>query len=256
MSEPKQVIIVVAFTALLLISVVLVLLPHDSKMPHDPISIIGDSAFTESNGVVRGNGSSQNPYVIEGWDIEAPSNGSGIYIRDTDACFVVQDVNIHSDRTSWFGICLEYVTNGTFAHIKSTGNWNGIRMDYSSDISITDCDMTSNAYGGIEIFRSENVTVSHNKAGNCEWPLDMWGSAECTIVDNKFSKNAVDIWSTNNTTFSRNVLDDCRLVLRNCTSMTVEDNTMDEPPIVLPQTAVLSDNAAIPLGVYSIKNAP
>ncbi len=234
MSGRKQVVIVLAFTALLMISVVLILLLHDGKAPHNPISIIGDSAFTESNGVVGGNGSSQSPYVIEGWDIEAPSNGSGIYIRDTNAYFVVQDVDIHSDRTSKYGICLEYVTNGTFTHIKSTGNWNGIRMSYSSDITITDCDMTSNAYGGIEIHMSKDVTVSHNTAGNCHWPLDMIGSAECTIVDNRFNKNTVDIWSTDNTTISRNVLDDCRLVLHNCTSMTVEDNIMDEPPIVLP----------------------
>ncbi len=256
MSERKQAIIVLALTILLLVSVILVLLPHDGKTPHDPISIIGDSAFTEANGVVSGNGSSQSPYVIEGWDIEAPSNGSGIYIRDTNECFLIRDVNIHSDRTSFFGICLEYVTNGTFVHIKSTGNWNGIRMDYSSDISITDCDMTSNAYGGIEIIRSKNVTVSHNKAGNCHWPLDMWGSAECTIVDNRFNKNTVDISSTDNTTFSRNILDDCRLVLRNCTSMTVEDNTMDEPPIVVQQATVLSDNASILLGTYSVRNVP
>ncbi len=252
MSGRKQAIIVLACTAILLISAVLILLPHDDKTPHTPISITGDSAFTESNGVISGNGSSQNPYVIEGWGIEAPSGGSGIYIRDTNVYFVVRDVDIHSDRTSHFGIYLEYVTNGTFTHIKSTGNWNGIRMYYSSSISITDCDMTSNAYGGIEISMSKNVTVSHNKAGKCNWPLDMIGSAECTIVDNGFIKGTVDVWTTDNTTFSRNVLDDCRLVLHNCTSMTVEDNIMDEPPIVLPETAVLSGYASILFGELGV----
>jgi parallel beta-helix repeat protein len=239
-SERRQIATVLAVTALVLVSVVALLLFNDGRTPHDPISIVGNSEFTQSNGVVGGNGTSKNPYIIEGWDIRAPSKGSGIYIRDTDAFFVVRDVKVHSNRTAWFGICLEYVRNGTFEYIKTTGNWNGIRMDYSSDITITHCSMISNAYGGVEIIRSQNVTVSHNGAGDCTWPLDMWGSSRCTIVDNRFSKGTVDISSTDNTTFSRNVLDDCRLCLRACTSMTIEDNTMDEPPIDVPQTVVPS----------------
>jgi parallel beta-helix repeat protein len=224
MSERKRLIIVLGCTALLLTLLVLVFLSSDNKKPHDSIWISGDIEFTQVNGVVSGDGSSQNPYVIEGWHIDAPSNGSGIYIRATDACFVVRDVIIHSDRTSWFGIYLEYVENGRFEHIRSTGNWNGIRMDYCANVSISNCDMSSNLYGGIEIMRSENISVIENKAvDNHSWNLYLESSGGCSVLMNEFGDGSVQIRSTTNSTLAKNVINPGHLHLWNCTGMTIED---------------------------------
>jgi len=45
---------------------------------HAPIYIYGNSAFTEANGVVSGDGTEGNPWVIENWIISAASSdGSG-----------------------------------------------------------------------------------------------------------------------------------------------------------------------------------
>ena len=44
---------------------------HPMFMAHSPILIESDAALTAANGVTGGDGSAGNPYVIEGWDINA-----------------------------------------------------------------------------------------------------------------------------------------------------------------------------------------
>src|SRR2546426_10672179 len=38
---------------------------------HPPISIEGDAGFTPANGVTGGTGTPSDPYIIEGWEINA-----------------------------------------------------------------------------------------------------------------------------------------------------------------------------------------
>jgi len=55
---------------------------------HSPIVIEGDENFTRENGVVSGNGTQQNPYVIENYTIRLNSSGTGILIKNTTKHFV------------------------------------------------------------------------------------------------------------------------------------------------------------------------
>ncbi|MEM3738132.1 MAG: hypothetical protein QW204_00060, partial [Thermoplasmata archaeon] len=56
-----------------------------------PIRINGDNGFTTTNGVVAGNGSETNPYIIEGWEIDGSGYGFGIYIGNTTAYFIIRN---------------------------------------------------------------------------------------------------------------------------------------------------------------------
>src|SRR6266566_7675022 len=79
--------------------------------PHAPISIIGDSGFTLPNGVTGGGGTSSDPYMISGWDIEVPtSGGSTIEIQNTTANFVITNVYLHAIQGS--NLLLINVANG------------------------------------------------------------------------------------------------------------------------------------------------
>ncbi|MCU0853298.1 MAG: hypothetical protein MUC90_08625, partial [Thermoplasmata archaeon] len=49
---------------------------------HSPILIDGNDSFTKENGVTRGEGTVDDPYVISGWDIDA-SPQNGVDIRNT-----------------------------------------------------------------------------------------------------------------------------------------------------------------------------
>ena len=234
MYERRRVIIVLAITVLLLVSVVLVVAFPDSKPPHAPISIVGDASLSQADGDVRGDGSPQSPYVVEGWDIRAPSNGSGIYVRGTNAHLVIRNVDIHSNGSAWFGVCLEYARNVTLENVRMTGSWNGIRMNHCLNVGIHDCDISSNLYGGIEISRSENISVTESRAGDTHLH-NQWVSISsvCNISGNEFRPgdekwracdNHVGIEQCANITFSANVMNDCDLQVWNCTGCSLSQN--------------------------------
>lgn len=58
-----------------------------------PISIIGDAGFSESGAVVSGSGTESDPYIIEGWVINAESS-DGILIKDTGAHFLIRNCTV------------------------------------------------------------------------------------------------------------------------------------------------------------------
>ena len=77
---------------------------------HEPIYIYGDDGFTVENGVVSGCGTVANPYVIEGWKIDAPQADYGIYVDHTTAFFVVRDCTVERARLA--GVYFNTVRNG------------------------------------------------------------------------------------------------------------------------------------------------
>lgn len=76
---------------------------------HAPILIESNSDFTSSNGVVSGAGTEFDPYIIRGWNIEAPG-GTAIEIHSTSSWFVIDSVVVHSSVN---GIYLHDLTNAT-----------------------------------------------------------------------------------------------------------------------------------------------
>ncbi|MCK4444703.1 MAG: hypothetical protein KAW09_09180, partial [Thermoplasmata archaeon] len=59
--------------------------------PRGPILIEGNGNFTVENGVVSGNGTWDDPYIIERWEIDNFRNfSSAIEIRNTSAHFVIR----------------------------------------------------------------------------------------------------------------------------------------------------------------------
>ncbi len=66
-------------------------------IPHTPIFIEGDNDLkdqVESNGW-NGDGTEENPYVIEGYGIDGEGAGNCIYISNTTSHFVIKDCFIH-----------------------------------------------------------------------------------------------------------------------------------------------------------------
>ncbi|KUK26546.1 MAG: hypothetical protein XD60_1265 [Acetothermia bacterium 64_32] len=61
--------------------------------PHAPIVITSDADFTPENGVVGGSGTPEDPYLIQGWEIDA-ANGTGITVRGTSVSFLIRACHI------------------------------------------------------------------------------------------------------------------------------------------------------------------
>ena len=57
---------------------------------HSPIEIGADAGFTAENGVVAGTGTSNDPYLITGWSIDATDVPFGIHIEGTTKAFTIE----------------------------------------------------------------------------------------------------------------------------------------------------------------------
>jgi parallel beta-helix repeat protein len=91
---------------------------------HDPIYINGNDDFTSENGVTGGSGSSSDPYIISGWEINA-SFQDGITIRNVSVFFEIKQCYVHSGGIKKDGIVFINVTNGNISNNIITKNRNG-----------------------------------------------------------------------------------------------------------------------------------
>src|SRR3972149_10950213 len=87
--------LVVAVQAVVGLGVLLILpAPASAYTPHAPILIDGNLDFTPANGATGGTGMSSDPYLIEGWQIDA-SSAFGIRILNTDAYAIIRGVFVY-----------------------------------------------------------------------------------------------------------------------------------------------------------------
>ena len=112
-------------------------------IPSSHIIIIGDENFTSANGVVSGDGSPSNPYVIEGLIIDF-EQGDGISVRKTSAHFVIRNVEV---RDSSSGIVLYNVTNGRIENSTLRNNSFGVHLRGCVDCAVVNNTFIDNYYG-------------------------------------------------------------------------------------------------------------
>lgn len=143
----------------------------DGHTSHPTIHIVGNSNFTPNSGVIQGNGSITDPYIISGWDLN-PNGNIAIEINNTDAYFRIQDNDIHSKAygqwplspSKYEGIRLTNVTN---AVIEKNKVWTsqGIRITDSKSLLVDTNGIYSNAQG-LTITNSTGITVRSNTIGD------------------------------------------------------------------------------------------
>lgn len=101
-----------------------------------PIYIHGDAQFTWENGVLKGTGTPEDPYVIEGWVIDARGHDYGIYVDGTRAHFVIRDCQVRYPLEK-AGIFLSNVRNGRIEGTAVFGGRVGIHLLVASGNVIT-----------------------------------------------------------------------------------------------------------------------
>jgi len=155
-----------------------------SVMPHAPIYIDSNDDFViGENGVVSGDGTESNPYIIEGWDISA-STAKGIEIKNTDVYFIIRNCKIHNNSDggiyfymvkystvssncisdNLYGVFLDSCNDNLFDSNVITGsvNGDGISMDSSTSNTLVNNTIESNKYKGIGLWSSSNNLAYHN----------------------------------------------------------------------------------------------
>ncbi|HUT86663.1 MAG TPA: right-handed parallel beta-helix repeat-containing protein, partial [Candidatus Heimdallarchaeota archaeon] len=105
---------------------------------HDPISILGNSDFTVENGVVSGSGTTEDPYLIAGWEIDVPADTRyGIKVENTSAHFVIRGVILRdAGDLQGAAIRLGFVSAATIEDTTIANSINGIEMSSCTDVTL------------------------------------------------------------------------------------------------------------------------
>jgi parallel beta-helix repeat protein len=187
-------------------------LEHEVNSPsyitHAPIYINGNADFTAENGVTGGTGTQSDPYIIEGWDINASSD-NGIEIWYTDVYFIIRNCYVHDGRANRnSGIIFFNVQNERIENTTLTNNHRGIYLVESSSNTIHNTNVLNNLYG-IFMDESTNITISNNSASNNSIAIILLNSNTNTIFNNIIISNEFEgirlVSSSNNNISNNNV---------------------------------------------------
>jgi parallel beta-helix repeat protein len=191
-------------------------MPTVSTYASGPIRIRADDQFTGANGVVGGAGTQSNPYIIEGWTIDASASDTnlwpyitaGISIDHTSKYFVIRNCTIKNAGEYGVGISLGFLSNGRVESTVVRSSGTGISLascsnvvlnsnmiencsegisngSYSSDnITISNNTITGSTDTGIYFFNLTNSTASGNSVKNSKAGIYVSSSAGCTINNN------------------------------------------------------------------------
>jgi len=144
-----------------------------SYSSHSPIEITDDLDFTSANGVVSGSGVEEDPFIIEGWKIDA-SESHGIYISQTTKYFNIQKNFISAEGSSpTSAIYIENVMSGT------------------AKIENNDCQDKPN---GIFLYNSSNNFLTNNSCTNCHFGICVEESSNNNLLSNYCSYNCIGIY--------------------------------------------------------------
>ena len=136
---------------------------------HVPIRIIGNENFTKYNGVIDGEGTREDPYIIEGWNIDAHGGTYGIWIENTTVYFIIRNCKIWNathvtcciPEPFGAGIRLVNVKNGEISNNNIVHNIYGILLVSSPKNIILNNTISDNWYGAI-IHKSSSTFLNNN----------------------------------------------------------------------------------------------
>ena len=181
----------------------------------------------------NGEGTENDPYIIENVTIDAQGSESCIEIQNSDEYFIIQNCILYNSGSVYdaASIYLNNITNGRIinnycynnihgiklwhsdkntilGNFVSDNNNNGIMLFSSNDNLVSGNNGDSNGYTGIVIWDSHNNTFLDNTANNNDAGISVTSSNDNMIMDNSVNNNsnAIELLYSNNNTFSRNTL--------------------------------------------------
>jgi len=212
---------------------VFVLVPEEvsAYTLHDPIYINDNSDFTPANGVTGGSGTASDPWIIEGWEIDATSL-DGLWITGTTVPFIIRDVYVHSGRgDSNDGILLRNVIDARVENVTSTNNFYGIRIAGSSNVTVEYGNYSNGNWNGMYVPSSADFTINQvNAHANGQSGIYLSNSFDGTLTNNTLdggsghgvmSFSSGRITCTNNTVFGN---EDQGFFIRESSDFVIEGN--------------------------------
>lgn len=162
---------------------------------HDVIRIDSNAQLASVSS--SGSGTASDPYVIQGFDIDATGYNHGIYIGNTSVDLVIQECHLHGAQGAMYpyvpsaGITLNNVTNCIIRANNCSGNSAGILLMRSSDNVLEKNNCSSNFFYGIQLSNgSDNNTIENNTCDSNGFIGMSIGSSGNTIENNTCDSNS------------------------------------------------------------------
>ncbi len=179
---------------------------------HAVITVYGDSQLATVPGIT-GNGSTANPYIINGFSILGGGLQSCINISETDKCLIIENCDLEQGPSSDGALYLTDTQNVIVSNNQIIGNHgDGIEVFQGflgtvSNVTIDSNNVSANLNIGIELY-APNVLVSNNIVdGNGLAGVDALSETNITITSNTISGNTGDGVSVDgNATVNFNVI--------------------------------------------------
>ncbi|HWM52948.1 MAG TPA: right-handed parallel beta-helix repeat-containing protein [Thermoplasmata archaeon] len=204
-----------------------------SHTPHPPILIQSNAEFTAANGVVGGHGTPDDPYLIAGWEITNVDTMQAIFIRDTDASFVIRDVFVHQPPGLGFaGIRFIEVSNGRVEDSGVTGFAWDLSLEFTSNLTVARNNL-SHADLAVQVWYPNDtlpgVVVSNNNISGSQVGVSVSGGGGASIVGNLVSNNSygIRVDASSNVSLAANSLSNNQfqgLLVTGSSNLTVESN--------------------------------
>lgn len=127
--------------------------------------ITGNANFTAANGVARGKGTADDPFVIEGWSIVS-TTGPAMVINDTDAFVVIKNSSLSGNYYAKSGgIVIERAMNVLMENLTVQEFGTGIIVDGSriapcGNISVKTCAVSA-CMKGLVADNATNLLIEH-----------------------------------------------------------------------------------------------
>jgi len=147
---------------------------------HDPVAIDGEIALAASDIVIDGNGSWDNPYIIEGWIINSTGHTNALEISNTNSHIIIRDCNLSYAEFGTYdkcGLLLDNASNTTVQNVTAYENVNnGIKLVECINVTVVSCTLIDNGNSGSTGDTGNGMTVH-----SCtDVMID-----NCTIIDNQ-----------------------------------------------------------------------
>jgi parallel beta-helix repeat protein len=160
-------------------------------VPHVPIHISGNEDFASqaANEGWIGDGSQDNPYIIEGYEIDGNGGAYCIWIENTTAWFVIRNCMVWN-ATNWdvepngVGIYLKKVQNAILSGIECYGPRVGLLLGLSNNNTITNNKCGNNSLYSICLSNSNNNTITNNTCSNNSVTVELYSSSNNTVANN------------------------------------------------------------------------
>ncbi len=171
------------------IPIYIVFKPKDQRIKHEPIIIWKDDDF--KNFEFSGDGSQENPYLIENLEIITDFKYS-IYIRNTFKHFVIKNCYLASNE---YGIYIDNIADGTAVITENIceNNEVGIWISNSENLIVFNNSCSNNGEtsgGGIIVTDSSFCNISNNYCyKNNFYGIKVENTEACNIINNTCIKN-------------------------------------------------------------------